>query len=76
ELTLPLSSCASLVGIRGAASLPLHSMATDRQVREINRRTASNASRYLFAERVEGWMDTFLLKSKHELTRRAFHPLR
>jgi len=73
ELTLPLSSSASLVGIHTTSSLPLHCQASDRHVREVNRRTASNASRYIFTEQVEPWMKDFLLKSSHELTRRMFH---
>lgn len=75
ELTLPLSSSAALVLIRVTGDFPLHSQATDRQVREINRRTAFNASRYIFAEKVEPWMNAFLLKTNHELTRRTFHPV-
>lgn len=73
ELTLPLSSSAALVLIRVTGDFPLHRQATERQVREINRRTASNASRYIFAEKFEPWMNAFLLKTHHELTRRTFH---
>jgi hypothetical protein len=76
ELTLPLSSDAALIGIRVGGRLPLHSWATGSQVREVNRRTASNASRYLFAESIEPWMCAFVLKAHHELTRRKFHPTR
>lgn len=74
ELTLPLSSTATLIGIRHSRELPLHGMAKEPLVREINRRTVSNATRYIFSERVEPWMNTFLLKSDHKLIRGLFHP--
>lgn len=73
ELTLALSSTAALVGTHPNQNLPLHCVATESAVREINRRTSSNTSRYVFSEHVEPWMQTFLLKGHHVLTRRAFH---
>lgn len=62
ELTLPFSSRAALVGRHASVDRPLHVSAQSFQVKEINRRTVSKATRFVFAQIQQPWMKPFLLK--------------
>lgn len=62
ELTLPFSSRAALVGRYALGDRPLHVSAQSSQVKEINRRTVSKATRFVFAQTKQPWMMPFLLK--------------
>jgi hypothetical protein len=63
ELTIPFSSRATLIGRNIAESMPLHVNAQPYQVKEINRRTAFNATRFIFAQTTLPWMTAFVTKN-------------
>jgi hypothetical protein len=63
ELTIPFSSRATLVGRNSAGNIPLHDNAHPYQIREINRRTVFNATRFIFAEATQPWMASFVTKA-------------
>ena len=73
ELTIPFSSRAVLVGRNIADNMPLHLNARPYQIREINRRTAFNASRFIFTETTLPWMTHFVTKT-HVPTRGSLFP--
>ena len=62
ELTIPFSSRAALICRHAAGHTPLHIDAQPYQVREVNRRTIFNATRFIFAETKEHWMVDFVKK--------------
>lgn len=63
ELTIPFSSRAALICRHAAGNTPLHMDAQPYQVREVNRRTVFNATRFIFAETKERWMTDFVTKA-------------
>ena len=69
ELTIPFSSTIALWANRRSMTAPPHLRATPAIVREINRRTASNATRFVYSERNEKWMLPFVCKGRHSLNR-------
>lgn len=60
ELTIPFSSRAALICRHSVGKIPLHKDAKPYQVRELNRRTVFNASRFIFSETKEPWMVKFV----------------
>lgn len=62
ELTIPFSSRAALVCRHATADTKLHVNAEPFQVREVNRRTLSNATRFIFSETQESWMTDFITR--------------
>ncbi|MDZ4073131.1 MAG: DUF4238 domain-containing protein [Hylemonella sp.] len=69
ELTLPLSSSLALWATRSPRTTGGHLNATPNAVREINRRTAHNSERFLYAQKNEPWIMPFLRKKQWALSR-------
>lgn len=63
ELTIAFSSRAALICRHGGGNIPRHTDAQPRQVREVNKRTVSNATRFIFSETRESWMTDFVEKA-------------
>lgn len=70
EITLPLGSRSALVGYNRSRGGPLHVDANPCHVKEINRRTVSKATRFIFAEEQLAWMTLFVRK-EHTPTKGA-----
>jgi hypothetical protein len=71
ELTFPLSSSVSLWAHRGPPS-PLYLEARPVAIREINRRTAFNSTRFVYSLRNEHWVLPFVMKRDKALNRLQF----
>lgn len=69
ELTIPLSSNIALWANRRYSSQLNHAQATKQIVKEINRRSAHNASRFIFAKEDESWILPFSLRGSYSLNR-------
>ena len=63
ELTIAFSSRAALICRHGGGNTPRHTDAQPRQIREVNRRTVFNATRFIFSETRESWMTDFVKKA-------------
>lgn len=73
ELTLPISSNVCLWAHKLGSRQPYFYEARPNAVRAINRRTAYNASRFIFSSRKEAWILPFAQKgTSHKLSRLAF----
>lgn len=68
EVTIPFSSNVALWMNRDPSPRPLYAPATAKYVKEINRRTVHNASRFAYSATNEPWMLNFLCRSKHQLS--------
>lgn len=71
EITLPLGSRSALVGHNRLGGGLFHVDATPCHVKEINRRTVSKATRFIFAEEQLPWMTPFVGK-EHKPVKGAF----
>lgn len=69
ELTLPLSSTVALWANRQPLRGPVFINALGGAVREINRRTAANATRFVFSRSNEPWILPFVCKRSYVLNR-------
>ncbi len=69
ELTFPLSSNLALWATRLPRPTMQYLPASPAGVREINRRTAHNSARFVFAKANEPWILPFVLKKQWRLTR-------
>lgn len=69
ELTVPLSSSVALWANRRPTAQPRYIEARPAAVREINRRMAHNASRYLYSKSNGTWILPFLSKGEYALNR-------
>lgn len=69
ELTIPFSSTVALWANRRPKNGPVYVQATPVTVRELNRRSASNATRFVYSERNEPWILPFVCKRKYSLNR-------
>ncbi len=72
EITLPFSSTVALWASRGAAPNGRYLSAQPSAVKEINRRTAYNSVRFVYASRNEAWIKPFLDRGDWRLTRLRF----
>jgi len=73
ELTLPISSNVCLWAHKLGAKRPYFYEAKPAAIKAINRRTAYNASRFVFSSRQESWILPFARKGiSHNLSRLAF----
>lgn len=61
EISLPLGSHSALIGHNKPGECPLHVEANSGHIAEVNRRTVSNATRFIFAEEQSQWLSAFLL---------------
>ncbi|MEW9573163.1 DUF4238 domain-containing protein [Rhodanobacter sp. Si-c] len=69
EVTIPFSSSIALWMNRSPKPKPLYSTATTAFVREVNRRTAYNATRFTFSSINEAWISNLSFKNHHSLNR-------
>jgi hypothetical protein len=69
ELTIPISSSVLLWAHRQPTRGTLYLEAPREAIRVLNRRVASNATRFVFSRRNEPWMLPFACKRDHALTR-------
>lgn len=69
ETSIPISNSIALWATRTPIKNGSFLRASTHAVREINRRTAYNASRYVFAQRDESWILPFVIKKNGRLTR-------
>lgn len=69
ELTVPFSSTVALWASRLPTPAATYLDARPAAVREINRRVAKNATRFVYAQRLEGWILPFVCKRGHSLNR-------
>ncbi len=69
ELTIPFSSTVCLWANRQPLVGHEYISALSGAVREINRRTATNASRFVFSKRQESWILPFVRKGRYQLSR-------
>ena len=69
ELSIPFSSSVALWASRRSGGKPLYMQAAPAAVRELNRRSASNATRFLYSERNEPWILPFVCKKQYSLNR-------
>lgn len=69
ELTLPLSSSVALWANRNTLTGPTFIEARPAAVRELNRRTAQNATRFVYSRREESWILPFVCKGAYVLNR-------
>lgn len=69
ELTVPFSSQVTLWASRVVGEGPFYLRARSPVIRQINRRVASQATRYLFSERNEPWILPFACRPGHTLSR-------
>lgn len=72
EITLPISSTVALWASRGTAPNGRYLRAQPGAVKEINRRTAHNSVRFVYASRNEAWIKPFLDRGNWRLTRLMF----
>lgn len=68
EVTLPFSSQVALWATRRATSEGQYIEAPTSMVKEINRRTAYNATRFVYSKSNESWMLPFVKKENHEIS--------
>lgn len=73
ELTLPLSTSVALWASRGGAPNGRFLTATPAAVKEINRRTAHNSTRFVYASRNESWIEPFVCRQQWRLSRLKLH---
>jgi hypothetical protein len=71
ELTLPISDSIALWANRSAFSGSPFLVALPVAVRELNRRTACNAKRFVYSKRNESWILPFVCKGSYALNRLA-----
>lgn len=69
ELTLPLSDSVALWANRRPLQGPPFLVARPVAVRELNRRTAINATRFVYSRRNESWILPFVCKGSYALNR-------
>lgn len=69
ELTFPISSSVALWVTRQPGRKVGYVMSTPKEVREINRRTAFNSTRFVFSKKNEDWIGPFTRKGNWRLTR-------
>ena len=69
ELSIPLSSSLALWATRNTIRSGAFVNATSIAVKEINRRTAFNSTRFIYSELNESWTLPFVTKGKWQLTR-------
>jgi hypothetical protein len=69
EMSFPISASIALWATRSQVKDGCFLQASTHAVREINRRTAHNASRYVFAQSDESWILPFVTKDEWQLTR-------
>lgn len=69
ELTFPISSTVALWASRSAQVTGQYLPATSQAIKEINRRTASNCTRFVYSCANESWMLPFITKGDHALSR-------
>ena len=69
ELTVPLSSSVALWATRRQSPPTVFVQVRPAVVREVNRRMAHNASRYLYSKTDRPWILPFFSKGKYALTR-------
>lgn len=69
ELTLPLSSSVALWANRRPLAGPTFLVARPAAVRELNRRVAVNAARFVYSKRQEDWILPFVCKGSYSLNR-------
>lgn len=69
EFTFPISDSIALWGTRQSQRNGSHVTALAGAVKQINRRTAANADRFVFSRHNEDWIMPFITKGKWELTR-------
>jgi hypothetical protein len=69
ELTVPFSSRIALWASRQATGSQTAIPAKPAIVRELNRRAASSATRYIYSKKNEAWILPFVCKSGHQLNR-------
>lgn len=73
ELSFPVSSSVTLVANRGASRGMQFIPANPQVVRALNRRTATNSTRFVYACRDESWIPPFVTKLASAHTRINFH---
>ncbi len=69
EFTFPISHSIALWGTRQSQRNDSHVTALAGAVKQINRRTAANAERFVFSRHNEDWIMPFITKGEWELTR-------
>lgn len=69
EITFPISSTVALWATRRVRSGPMYLPALPVGVREVNRRSAQNSTRYVFSMRFESWILPFSCKRQYSLNR-------
>lgn len=67
DVTIPFSSEIALWMNRDPRQKPLYKVAREWTIKEINRRTASNATRFVFSATNEAWISKLAFKSKYQL---------
>jgi hypothetical protein len=72
EISIPFSSTVALWASRGPAPNGQYLKALPSAVKEINRRTAHNSVRFVYASRNEAWIKPFLDRDSWRLTRLRF----
>jgi hypothetical protein len=72
EVTIPFSSTVALWMNRDAKSKPMYAIASTAFVKEVNRRTACNATRFVFSSKKEAWMSKLAFKNHYKLNRIAW----
>jgi hypothetical protein len=69
EITFPISSTLTLLATWRGDLTQDYLKTTEQVVREVNRRTAHNATKYIFHCREEYWIEPFIRKGRWELHR-------
>jgi hypothetical protein len=69
EATIPFSSTTALWLNRDPRPKPLYASASTAFVKEVNRRTAFNATRFVFSSTNEAWMAKLIFKERYQLNR-------
>ncbi len=72
EVTIPFSSTTALWMNRDPKMKPLYAIAGPAFVKEVNRRTAYNATRLVFSSTNETWVSKVIFKNHHQLNRIAW----
>lgn len=72
EATIPFSSSVALWMNRDPKSKPLYATASNAFIKEANRRTAYNATRFIFSPNNEAWISKLAFKSGYKLNRIAW----
>ena len=69
ELSIPFSSAVTLWASRHPGKVGSYHEASPAVVKELNRRTAKNAERYVYSVQNEPWVLPFVLKNNYTVNR-------